>query len=219
MKTLILSLALFMSSMTFVQAQDYATAMKEYLTEFHALEAIMYEDVDRVTALQAKFETLANSTKTEWLPFYYAAHLQAQLGFKSADKSKNDIIADKAEVLLNKAEKIAGKKNSEIYCVKSLLCMVRIVVQPMVRYFEYSTQSDDYLADAMKFDPTNPRPYLLKAQTLNSLPPAMGGGCDAAMPDIQKAVILYEEFKPASEFAPTWGKVNLDNLIKKCGQG
>ena len=218
MKKYILTFVLLVSGLAFAQAQDYATEMKSYITELNTLENNLFNDIEKVTTLQAKFEKLANGAKSEWLPYYYAAYLQAQLGFKSADKSKNDAIADKAEQLLEKAEKAGAKKNSEIYCIKSLLCMVRIVVDPMVRYFEYSTQSEDYLSEALKFDSTNPRPYLMKAQTLATLPAAMGGGCDAAEENLLKAIKLFEEFKPAYDFAPTWGKVALENLRKKCSK-
>ena len=47
--------------------------------------------------------------------------------------------------------------------------------------------------------------------------PAMfGGGKDKAKPVFQKALEMYETFKPASSIAPNWGKNSCSYFIKEC---
>ena len=55
----------------------------------------------------AAFERIADAEKTQWLPYYYAALTQVNMGLmssqdgKPADAAKIDAIADKAEALIS----------------------------------------------------------------------------------------------------------------------
>ncbi|MCR6721752.1 MAG: hypothetical protein NVV59_16025 [Chitinophagaceae bacterium] len=60
--------------------------------------------------------------KTQWLPYYYAALCQVNLGYMTGGASPSpavtDPYADKAEELLQKAETLVGAPNAEIFIVK-----------------------------------------------------------------------------------------------------
>jgi hypothetical protein len=43
-----------------------------------------------------------------------------------------------------------------------------------------------------------------------------GGGKDKAKPAFEKALQLYETFKPASTIAPNWGKGATMYFLKEC---
>lgn len=166
-----------------------------------------------MTALAAKFERIGDAEKTQWLPYYYAGLVKARMSlYGMGDKDK---LADEAAALITKAEALS-KDNSEILCVKSLIASAKLLVDPMSRWQEYGEISANHLAAAKKADPTNPRPYMLEANSLKNTPEQFGGGCTTAKPLAEKAVALYETFKPASAIAPDWGKENAAQVVKDC---
>ena len=170
---------------------------------------------DAFVAMANKFDRIAMAEKNQWLPFYYAAFCQVNYSFMETDKSKIDVLADKAAELIAKADSLMPN-NSEISCVKSMIASSRMMVNPMQRYMEYGPVSEKCLADAITQDPTNPRPHYLKGQGLKYTPEAFGGGCKPALEEFQKAMDKYNVFKPASDIAPDWGKAITEKLIAEC---
>jgi hypothetical protein len=212
MKKLILSSAFIISSlMLFAQSEKYVAAMK---TNIAAIGNAFKSPADLVS-LANNFERIALAEKNQWLPYYYAALLQVNSGIIQTDKSNGDAIADKATSLLNKADSLSPN-NSEVSCVKSMIAVCHMLVNPMQRYMEYGQQSSTDLQDAMTQDPTNPRPYYLTGQTLKNTPEQFGGGCKAATEQMNIALQKYATFKPASDLAPNWGMENAKKLVEEC---
>ena len=168
-------------------------------------------------SLANSFERIAASEKNQWLPYYYAAFCQVNVGFMEPDKSKTDGFADKASALIAKADSLAPG-NSEISCMKSMIASCHMMVNPRERFMEYGQESNSNLDKAMEEDPSNPRPYYLKGQGLKYTPEQFGGGCKTAKPELQTALDKYVNFKPASELHPVWGKQRVDQLMKECNQ-
>ena len=167
------------------------------------------------TSLANTFERIGTAEKTQWLPFYYAAYCQTNAGLLEKDKTKVDGIADKANDLLAKADSLSPN-NSEISCVKSMIATAHMTVNPMQRYMQYGEEISAELADAIKQDPTNPRPNMIKGQNLKFTPEQFGGGCKTAKPELQMAADKFTAFKPASDIAPNWGKAWNDKLLADC---
>ncbi|MBS1496394.1 MAG: hypothetical protein JSS85_05805, partial [Bacteroidetes bacterium] len=136
-------------------------------------------------------------------------------GFMEQDKSKCDAIADKATSLLNKADSLSPN-NSEISCVKSMIAICHLLVNPMQRYMEYGMASETALQDAMKQDDSNPRPYYLKGQTIKNTPEQFGGGCKAASDILNIALQKYASFKPVSDLYPNWGLQRTKQILDEC---
>jgi hypothetical protein len=97
------------------------------------------------------------------LPYYYAALAEVNAGYSTMNGKmsggmgdKLDPIADKAEILLNKAEAMS-KDNSEIYIVKKMIASLRMLADPMSRYMTYGPQAAEALELAKKFNSENPR--------------------------------------------------------------
>ncbi len=59
---------------------------------------------------------------------------------------------------------------------------------------------------AEELEPENSRVFLLKGSYFLYVPPAYGGGPDAALPLLLKAVALFEKGKPADPRKPDWGR-------------
>ncbi|MBS1755948.1 MAG: hypothetical protein JSU03_01590 [Bacteroidetes bacterium] len=212
MKKIILCTALLISSgLLFAQSDKYVAAMKTNI----ALIDSSFTSTTNMVSLANNFERIAMAEKSQWLPYYYAAFCQVSSGFMEQDKSKCDAIADKATSLLNKADSLSPN-NSEISCVKSMIAICHLLVNPMQRYMEYGMASETALQDAMKQDDSNPRPYYLKGQTIKNTPEQFGGGCKAASDILNIALQKYASFKPVSDLYPNWGLQRTKQILDEC---
>ena len=97
-----------------------------------------------------------------------------------------------------------------------MVATLRMLVNPQQRFMQMANEIESNLEAAMVQDPTNPRPDYLKGQNLKNTPAAFGGGCDAAMPYLEKSKAKYEAFKLENPLSPNWGKEQLTALIEDC---
>lgn len=195
----------------FAQSEKYVSAMKANIAAMDTA----FKNPANLLSLSGNFERIAHAEKAQWLPYYYAALLVVNHGFMSGDMSGMDPVADKAEVLLNKADSLSPA-NSEISVVRAMIATARMVVNPMQRYMEYGPQMEAHLEKAKQLDPANPRPHYFKAENLKNTPEQFGGGCAAALPELQKAKEKFDVFKPASELHPGWGLSSTEMLLNDC---
>jgi hypothetical protein len=210
-KLLFLAGACMMLVSSFAQSEKFISAMKKNMAEIDS----GFKNPPYLLTVANNFERIANAEKTEWLPYYYAALLQVNYGFMEQDKAKVDAIAEKATLLINKADSLAPN-NSEISCIKSMIASCHMMVDPMSRWQQYGAASSSNMQAAMEQDPNNPRPYLLKGQGLKFTPEQFGGGCKTARAELQAALDKYAAFKPASELHPDWGKDMAQQLFDSC---
>ena len=212
MKKLLLSaIILFITIAVFAQNEKFTAAMKKNLAAMDT----SFKNPANLLAVANTFERVASVEKNQWLPYYYAALCQVNYGFLEQDKSKVDGYADKATLLISKADSLSPN-NSEISCVKSMIASCHMMVDPMQRWQEYGQESSSNMDAAMQQDPNNPRPYFLKGQGLKYTPEQFGGGCTTAKPQLQIALDKYASFKPASGISPNWGNERVEMLIKEC---
>ncbi len=212
MKKIIFFAILFATALTtFAQSEKYTAAMKSSITEIDAA----FKNPANLVTLGNKFERIALAEKSQWLAYYYAAYCQVNYAFMEQDKSKVDDIADKATTLINVADSLMPN-NSEISCIKSMIASSHMMVDPMARWQEYGEASSGNMEKAMQQDPTNPRPYMLKGQSLMYTPEQFGGGCKTAKPALQTALDKYATFKAESELHPNWGGAFTEGLMKEC---
>ena len=196
---------------TFAQSDKYIAAMKSNIM---AIDTSYKNPADLLT-LANKFERIATAEKNQWLAYYYAALCQVNYTYMESDKTKVDAIADKATELIDKAD-VLQPNNSEISCIKSMIASSHMMVNPMQRYMEYSTEINSFMEAAMQQDPTNPRPEYLKGQALKYTPEQFGGGCGTAKPVLESALDKFNKFKTASDIHPNWGKSRVELLISEC---
>lgn len=166
--------------------------------------------------LANSFERIGDAEKTQWLPYYYAAYAQVMSALVGTDKTNLDALADKADVLITKAETIAGAPNSETHVIRSMIATAHLTVDPQSRWQQYGQESAGFLEKAKQLDPSNPRPVYLEGQSKFYTPDAFGGGKTIAAPYFQKALSMFDTFKPASEIAPAWGKASTQYFLSQC---
>lgn len=198
------------ASVAFAQSDKYVSAMKANIA---LLDSMMTKGSN--VELANNFERIADAEKTQWLPYYYAAYCTATQAYMEKDNSKKDAIADKAQQLIDKAETISGKENSETDAIKSMIATAHMMVDPQNRYMTYGPSSSGFIAKSESLDSTNPRPVLLEAETKFYTPEAYGGGKDAAKEYFDKANTLNDKFKPETELSPNWGKNSLQYFLSQ----
>ena len=210
-KLIIVAVLLSLSFLSFSQSDKYVAAMKKNIAAIDT----SFKNPANLLILANNFERIAAAEKNQWLAYYYAAFCEVNYGFMEQDKDKVDGFADKATDLITKADSLMPN-NSEVSCIKSMIASCHMMVNPMQRWQEYGAESNGNMEKAMEQDPSNPRPYYLKGQGLKYTPEQFGGGCKTAKPALQTALDKYDAFKPASELSPSWGKQQVEMLIKGC---
>ena len=202
MKKLILMLvAICLVSLSYAQSDKYVNAMKNNIHKFDSAR-----QNNNYAAIANDFTRVAEAEKTQWLPYYFAAYATVEQAMNEKDNSAKDALAEKANDLITKAEKVLGKENSETVVIKSMIATAHMMVDPQSRFMSYGSEAASLMEKAEKLDPTNPRPILLKAQTTFYTPEQFGGGRDIAKPMFEKASALYKTFTPESAISPVWGQ-------------
>jgi hypothetical protein len=207
MKPFIIILSMFFVGHLTAQSR-YETGMQKGLEQFGAAKS-----AEDMTAVSAFFERIGDAEKDKWLPYYYAAQTNILAGWMNP-KADKDKLAEKTRELIDKAEAI--EKNSEIYCLRQMVAVQQMTVDPMTRWQSYGAEANKALENAKKADPNNPRIYMLDGQTLMNTPEAFGGGKAVAKKLFEKSIELYGTFKPVSPLHPNWGKDQAEKLLAAC---
>jgi hypothetical protein len=210
-KLLILTTLMAGSLSSSAQNQKYINAMEKNIATLDTTR-----DAAALQNLANNFERIASAEKSEWLPNYYTAYCYCNMTY-SVKGDQIDVYCDKAESFLKKCDSI-NPNNSEIYTLKAQIASARIGVNPMSRGQKFGTLSAELREKAKELDKTNPRPYYLEGTAYFYTPPMFGGGKDKAKPAFEKALKLYDTFKPASSISPNWGKRSTEYFLKKCDE-
>ncbi|MEO8861936.1 MAG: hypothetical protein ABI358_10965 [Ginsengibacter sp.] len=209
-KVFLIAAIICFASSIFAQSDKYKDAMK---TNIALLDSIMGNG--NGIELANKFERIGDAEKTQWLPYYYAAYSTITQAYAEKDNSKKDAMADKAQQLLDKAETINGKENSETDVIKSMIATTHMTVDPQSRYMTYGPAITAALDKSKSLDPTNPRPVLIEAENTFFTPEAYGGGKDAAKKLFDQAKTLNDNFKPETDLSPNWGKTAINYFLSQ----
>lgn len=211
MKKYIFTFAAFVIAISsFAQSERYEEAMK---TNISMLDSVMVKKNGQ--ELANNFTRIGDAEKNQWLPYYYAAYSTVLQGLLTQDYSNNDAIADRAQELIEKAEAVYGKDNSETNVIRSMIATAHMVVDPQNRYANYGPQISEYIEKSKSEDPTNPRPVLLMAQNTFYTPESFGGGKEAAKDYFMTADTLYKNFKPETPLSPNWGGQSLEYFLSQ----
>jgi hypothetical protein len=199
------------------QNEKYVKAMEKLVPAIDTLW-----NGDGLKDLSNSFERIAEAEKTQWLPYYYAALARVNAGYFIAmsggamggNADKTDPEANKAEELLNKAEALS-KDNSEIFVVKKMIAILKLLGDPMNRYMTHGPAASQALETAKKLNPQNPRVYLQEGMDKYNTPEQFGGNKAEGKKLLEETVKKYENFKPESSIHPNWGL----NLAKRTISG
>jgi len=151
----------------------------------------------------------------EWLPYYYDAYAYVNMSFIETNEGDKEMYCNKAQNLLDEVLRIKPDE-SELFVLQALICYARMSISPMINGPLYLPKAVSALNDAEKLDPDNPRIFYLRGKSTINTPKFFGGGKDAALPILEKALTVYKNFKPKSTVHPDWGKEDAERLYKEC---
>lgn len=211
MKKTILALVLLASNtLIYAQSEKYTAAMEKNIA---LLDSAMANKT--MPELANSFARIAEAEKTQWLPYYYAAYCTVMSAF-GGDMTQADATADKAADHLSKAIALLGKPNSETHVISSMIASAHMMVDPQTRWQQYGQSSAENIAIAKELDPTNPRPVYLEGQAKFYTPEAFGGGKVPAKELFEKALGMFDSFKPKNPLEPAWGKAATQYFLDQC---
>lgn len=202
MKKLFLTFALIIATTSFAQ-----TAFEKIMTEKTAKlqEAKTPEEFG---ALSNDFTRIGEKEKTQWLPFYYAAHSsieKGRLSMRTGNVAELDPIAAEAQKSLDKASDLS-KDNAEILILQKMIHGLKMMVDPQARFMSEGMLGAEALGKAEKLDPENPRISLLKAEDTYYTPEQFGGSKTKGLELFQKSLDQFKVYQPKTAMHPTWGK-------------
>ena len=202
MKKLFLTALLIISAGAFSQT-PFEKAMTEKITKLEQTKT-----PEDFTALSNDFTRIGDKEKTQWLPYYYAAHASIEKGrnlMRTGNVSELDAIADEAQKNVDKASEIS-KDNPEILILQKMIHSLKMMVNPQARFMSEGMLAADALSKAEKIDPENPRISLLKAEDTYFTPEQFGGSKTKGLELFQKSLDQFKMYKPKTAMDPNWGK-------------
>lgn len=197
------------------QSEKYVKAMEGLVPAVDTVRS-----PDGLNELANSFERIANAEKTQWLPYYYAAMCHINLAnsyFQLQKTTMIDMVMDKAEPLLNKAEELE-KNNSEIALLRKMYNTGRMMSDPVNRYMTYGVDAQTALETARSLNPKNPRVYLMEGIDKFYTPEQFGGSKTEARKLFEQADKLFGEWKPASSIHPDWGRATVKYFLSQVPQ-
>lgn len=207
MKPILVIIAMFFAGLVSAQSK-YEGAMTRGLEQLKAAKT-----TEDMAAASAFFERVGDAEKDKWLPYYYAAYANYMTGWMNP-KADKDKVSEKSKDLISKAEALE-QNNSELFCLRQMVAVQQMTVDPMTRWQSYGAEARAALEKAIKVDPNNPRIYYLNGQTLMNTPEAFGGGKAVAKKLFEKSLELYKTSQPP-QFYPSWGKEDAEKLLAAC---
>lgn len=204
-----------LSILSFFNANAQTKTYKQALGNAISKISESSSDYEQTLALAKDFEALSKAKDADWLAYYYSSYCYTMTAFLAQDFKQVDALADKAKVLIDKANELE-KNNSEISCIYSLIASARIMVNPASRGQQYGMLASQALQKAKFQNPNNPRVYFLEAQSRMYMPEAYGGGCKNALPILLVAKEKFENYETPNALTPNWGYSGLLGLLKSC---
>ncbi len=164
------------------------------------------------------FERIAAAEPDNWLPSYYAAEVLILDGFtKLKDTKVLEVQLKRAQNFVNDATAIS-KNNPEILVMQAILHTVYVASDGANYGMTLAPKISKLYAEAYVLAPENPRVVLNKAEWDMGSAKYFGQDLAPYCKDVEKALELFANFKPETEFHPNWGKERAEQVLATCKQ-
>lgn len=204
-------LAVLMSCSVFANDdQKYYKVMGEAIGEMFGADSN-----EGIKAAINKFERVSMVEKDKWEPAYYAAFGYLKLYENAKTSAEKDQYIDQAIQKVKEGLKLAENED-ELHAMKGYVYMMKMVIDPMSRAPEYSPVIIGAYQKALAIDGKNPRAWYLLGQMQLGTASFMGGSTEEGCTSIKNAVENFEDEKPATPIAPSWGKEAATQAATKC---
>lgn len=197
-----------------VHADDFSDAIMKAKKK-------MKENTDKseqgMLKIRGNFERILQLKKNEWMVNYYIGLVDMLISYSAMQKKDNDALKKYTESSLDVLNKATDLKDdfAEAYILKFAVNSNRWMYEPnkMNDIIAKQSEAKDLAA---KYDPDNPRLFLIDGINTYYTPESFGGGVDKAMPLLQKSCDLFKTYKPVDETYPEWGKDEACGYLALC---
>lgn len=160
------------------------------------------------------FERIAKAEPDEWLPSFYVSYIIVIESFGEKDKAKLTAQMENALTYMNDAKAIA-KDEVEMILLDCLWHTVWVAYDGSTYGMTYGGKVSSLYQEAAKLAPNNPRVILNKAEWDIGGAKFFGQSTTPYCAEINRAIDLFPDFKPAGEFYPKGGLERAKNLLEE----
>ncbi len=196
MEKVVLILALTISSIAMMAQGSYEQGMQK---------AFQHWEEGNVSEATGLFERIAAAEKDNWLPNYYVALVNTTTAFQTKDNKQVSALLNKAQVALD-TELDKDPYNVELMVMQAMIHTAWIAHDPMTNGQKLSGTVMQIYGQAESIAPENPRVVFSKAEFEMGSARFFGSDTTPICRQIEKAVQLFDTFKPETLFHPSWGK-------------
>jgi hypothetical protein len=205
MKKVITLTLLFIGTLGFAQ-DKYTDGMQK---------AFQFWGEGKIPEASNLFERIALAELDNWLPAYYASQVNTVVSFGEKDKDKLTRQLDKAQELVDIAKAISPN-NPEILVQQALIHTAWVAYDGATYGMTLSGKVSALYQKALQLAPNNPRVVFSKAEWDMGSAKFFGQDIAPYCKDVEHALELFANFKPASAFHPNWGKERAEEIVKNC---
>jgi len=161
------------------------------------------------------FERISAAEPDNWLPMYYGSQVNTVASFGEQDKEKLTQQLEKAQEFVDLAKAISPN-NPEILVQQALIHTAWVAYDGATYGMTLSAKVAALYQKALQLAPNNPRVVFSKAEWDMGSAKFFGQDIAPYCKDVEHALELFANFKPASAFHPNWGKERAEEIVKNC---
>ena len=161
------------------------------------------------------FERISAAEPDNWLPMYYGSQVNTVASFGEQDKEKLTQQLEKAQEFVDLA-KVISPNNPEILVQQALIYTAWVAYDGATYGMTLSVKVGALYQKALQLAPDNPRVIFSKAEWDMGSAKFFGQDIAPYCKDVEHALELFANFKPASAFHPNWGKERAEEIVKNC---
>ncbi len=160
------------------------------------------------------FERIAKAEPDKWLPAFYVSYVTVIQGFSEKDEAILKSKMEKAQQYMNDAKAIA-KDEVELILLDCLWHTVWVAYDGSTYGMTYGGKVTQLYQEAAAKEPNNPRVILNKTEWDIGGAKFFGQPTDPYCGEIQRAIDLFADYTPKSEFYPKEGLGRAKNLLEQ----
>ena len=209
MNTLAKLIVLLVINITFSEAQNQSAFDKGMTKAFELMQNNKLEEAENL------FERIANADSESWLPHYYVAFINSMKSWDIKDEATLKVHLDKAQVHLDQAFTLS-ENNPELYVMQPYVHTNWVAFDGMKYGMKLSPKITELYQKAYAIDSNNPRVVFGKAEWDMGSARFFGKDITPYCDAVDRSLELFTNFKPESEFHPSWGKERAEEILADC---
>lgn len=202
-----------LTAILFLMAGFVVTAQDQYTKGMQKAFTLWGEG--KTTEASNLFERISTAEIDNWLPYYYVAQINTVISFGEKDEEKLTRQLEKAQEFVDLAKAISPD-NPEILVQQAMVYTAWVAYDGATYGMTLGGKVAATYQQASQLAPDNPRVIFSKAEWDMGSAQYFGQDVAPYCKDVERAIELFDNFKPESEFHPNWGKDRAVTTVERC---